>query len=152
MTLYQLSYVRTPTDNTNGLMPPTRPEAIVPPRRRRQLLDLLELDVHHWHYNELGDPLAALDGDGLLSVVDEDDPELAAIAGVDDSGAVGDTDAVAKRQARAWRHQADVAIGYGNRNSGADRGPAFAWDLRRLRGAQIDARIAGVGALGQGKL
>ncbi len=75
--------------------------------------------------HQLGDAVAPLDLVGRERVqVDEQDPELVAIPGVDETGAVEHGDAVAQRQAAAGLHEPGVSLGNGDGDAGGDEGPA----------------------------
>jgi hypothetical protein len=70
-----------------------------------QLVDFIELGQRHCGRNELGDALAAADGEGLAAMVDEQDLQFAAIIAVDRAGGVGNADAMLEgrpERGRTW--------------------------------------------------
>jgi len=68
-------------------------------------------------------------------LVDQQHPELAAVAGVDQPGRVDDPDAVPGGEPRAGLHEAGVPLRDGHRDAGGDHGP--------LPGSKRDAVTGG---------
>ncbi len=83
----------------------------------------------------------------LLAIrVEQQHPELAAVAGVDQPGCVDHRDAVTEREPGARQDEAGVTGRDLDRDAGADRCPLAGSEQRRLGGAQVEAGIAFVGA------
>src|ERR1700680_2001085 len=78
---------------------PPRAAAAGAARARRQGGDALESNPGHRCDHQLGDAVAAADGDGLAAKIGEDDADLAAIIRIDGAGAVENGEAVIERQA-----------------------------------------------------
>ncbi len=97
--------------------------------------------------SELGDAVAGRDPEGLgRVVVEQQHPQFAAVAGVDQAGAVDQRDPVVASQARARQDQAGVPVGDLDRDPGADA-PALARpDVGRLAGVEVEPGVARVGA------
>ena len=85
-----------PSGAAVGSGPAGRPESSAPPRGPRQLAELDEVGALEAREDKLGDPLAPRDPDPGRSLVHQDDPEFAAIVGVDRSGGVREGDTVAE--------------------------------------------------------
>lgn len=94
--------------------------------------------------DELGDAIAALDLERLGRVgVEENDLELAPVAGVDESRTVEDRHAVFVGQAAAGLHEPCVPGRDGDGGAGGNESPASGRRERESRGGQqIGARIA----------
>ena len=100
-------------------------------------------------HDELRDSHARLDHETLLRVrVQEHDPELAAIARVDQPRRVDDRDPVPRCKSRARLHEARMALGDRDGEPGADGRPLARPELDALARRQVEAGIARVGALG----
>lgn len=104
--------------------------------------------------HELGDPVAAGDGDRLRAEVDGDDGDLATVVGVDRTGGVEKGQAVAQGEAAAG---ADLALVTGrdrDREAGGDEGAGVGPedDRRGDAGAEVQAGAAGGGGLRQGEI
>ena len=91
------------------------------------------------------DPIA--DGDrirhGVVGIQDGD-PELASVAGVDRAGAVHDRDAVACGESAARNHEADMPFGKRDAHSGSDRRALPRAQHELFRREQVGARITGM--------
>ena len=88
-----------------------------------QLFDRHELDVGDALDHELRDAIASRDGHRLGAVVDDDDPHLAAVVGVDRPRAVQERDARAQGQAAS---RADLRLEAGrhrDRDAGRNQRP-----------------------------
>ena len=72
-------------------------EAPLPAVRLAKRLDRNDLDMGDRRHDELGDAIAAADGEGLGSEIDEEHHDLAAIIGVDGAGAVQERHPVLQR-------------------------------------------------------
>ena len=102
------------------------------------------------HDHELGDPHPRLDDERLARVgVEQDDPQLAAVAGVDQARRVDDRDPVLRRQAGARLDEACVALRDRHREARRDQRPLAGTELDALAGREIEAGVARVGAPGQ---
>jgi hypothetical protein len=106
-------------------------------------------------HHQLGDPVAAPDGERLGPVVDEDHPHLAAIIGIDRTRRVEHRHPVVERQSRARPHLPLVAGRQGEREPAGDRrplaGPQHDRFARAKRGEQVRARRARRLRLGRGE-
>src|SRR5205823_10390384 len=84
--------------------------------------------------------------------VQQDDPQLPSVAGVDEAGCVDDRDPVAHREARPRLDKARVTLGDGNSEPGRDRGPLPRAELDALAGREIEPRVVLVRALGDDRV
>src|SRR5690606_27154608 len=102
--------------------------------------------------HELGDAIAAADLEGLLSEVDEDDADLAAVVAVDGAGCVDHADAVAQRQPRAGPDLRFVARRQLDGHAGGNEGPLAGFEPQVHVRAQVEAGAAlgGMGRQGEG--
>jgi hypothetical protein len=120
-----------------------RSEAAHAALRRRQLVDLDEVDLRHRQHDELRDAHARLDDEGLPPVgVDEIDEHLAAIAGVDESRCVDDRDAVLRREPRARLDEAGKALGDRDGEARRDERSLTRRELDPLARREIEACVA----------
>ena len=116
----------------------------------RQLVDLDRLELGHPQHDELCDPHAGLDHERLAGVgVEQDDPDFAAIALVDQPGRVHDGQPVPRGQPGARLDEACMPFGDRDREAGADERPLPRSELVPLAGGEIEPGIPGVGALGK---
>ena len=94
-----------------------------------------------------------LDPEGLgRVVVEQQHPQLAAVAGVDQAGAVDQGDPVLAGQARARQDQPGVPVGDLDRDPGADAPALAGADMGGLAGVEVEPGVALVGAGGQHRL
>jgi hypothetical protein len=124
-------------------------EAALAARGVGQPLLLDQARVRHRQDDQLGDALAALDADGLGTVVDEQHLELAAVARVDETRCVEHGYALLHRQARARQHEPRVALGDGDGEPGGDEPPLARLERHGLRGAKVEPRVTRVRVGGQ---
>src|SRR5262249_19620564 len=105
--------------------------------------ELRPLDRLH---DQLRDAIAPLDGVRLVRIgVDQDDPHLVAVAGVDQARRVEAGDAVTQREPAAWQHEPGEAVGDGDRDAGRyDTTAAAGLDRRRLPRVEIGTGVASV--------
>ena len=134
-----------------------RPVWPKPPVPRSDVLQRL-------HRGELGvlDPLDDQLGDavapahlvvGVRVGVDQQHPQLVAVAGVDQAGGVEARDAVAQRQAAAGLDEPGVALGDGEGDAGGhQRPPRRRRQDRALAGHEVGAGVAGPGVGRQGQV
>src|SRR4029453_8023393 len=142
---------RTTTPATT--LAPGGPEAALAPRGGRELGDVDEADPGDGLDNQLGDAVAAADGERLgRGRVEQHQTDLTAVAGVDRAGGVDHGDAVAGGQAGAGMDEGGVAVGHGHGQPGADRGPPAPREDHVLGGAQVGPGVAGMGVGGQGQV
>jgi len=85
-----------------------------------QLGDKLNLYTSDGSDDQLGDPIAAIDGEGFGAMVNEEHTELASIVGVDGAGRVQHCDTVFGGEAAAGANLALVAGGEGDTEAGRD--------------------------------
>ena len=78
--------------------------------------------------------------------VQQHDPQLAAVAGVDEARRVDDRDAVLRREPRTRLDEPRVAVGDRDREPGADERTLAGRELDALAGREVEARIARVRA------
>ncbi len=78
--------------------------------------------------------------------VEDDDSELAAVAGVDQPGRVDECDTVAHGQARSRLDEAGMALGNRHGQAGSHRRPLARRQLDELAGGEIETGVAGIGA------
>ena len=97
-----------------------------------------------------GRPTAISNGSRAVGV-QQQDPHLAAVAGVDQARRVDERDAVPRGQAGARQHQARVALRDRDRDAGADARPLPRADRRGLGRAQVPAGVVLVRALGRAR-
>jgi oligoribonuclease len=123
------------------------PEAARPPLGLFEVADGHETGVLHALHHQLGDSVPAADLEvGARVGVQDDDGQLVAVAGVDQSGAVGQGDPVAKCQTAARLHEPGVAGGYGNPDPSRDQGPSpTCLDDDTYPRDQIRSGVAGAG-------
>src|SRR5919109_660025 len=119
-----------------------RPEATLAARRPSKIGCLDDLDRLDPRDDELGDPITRLDRERFVPIrVQEQHPQLASVARVDQPGSVYKRDPVARRETGAWQHEARMAIRDRYRNAGSDARSGSGLDPRVLRRKQV---IAGV--------
>ena len=80
--------------------------------------------------------------------VEQQDPQLAAVAGVDQAGAVDEGDPVLARQSRARQDEARVAVGDLHRHPGADTPALARAEVRGVCRVEVHGGVALVGAGG----
>ena len=117
----------------------------------RQLVDLDELDAGDRQRRRAArsaSPGSTTNG-SLAVGVEQHDPELAAVAGVDEPGRVDDRDPVPRREPRARLDEAGVALRDRDREAGADDRALARAELDALARGEIEPGVARVGALGQ---
>ena len=103
--------------------------------------------------DELRDPHPGLDHERLARVgVQQHDPDLAAVALVDQARRVHDRQAVPRREAGARLNEARVAFGDRDREAGADERPLPRSELVPLAGGEVEAGVARVRALGHDRV
>jgi hypothetical protein len=78
-------------------------------------------------------------------VIDEEHLELAAVAGVDESGRVQHRHALLHRQSGAGQHEAGVTSGNGHGETGGNQAPLAGLEPRELGGAEIEAGVSRLG-------
>ena len=97
------------------------------------------------HEDELCDPHPNHDLEGLVAVVVyEGDPYLTAIPGVYETGRVDERDTVPHGQTAARQDEPRIPFRYGYRDPGPGQSPSAGSKARRLHGAQVIARVAGM--------
>jgi oligoribonuclease len=75
--------------------------------------------------------------------VQQHDLEFVAIPGVDQTGGVGEPDAMLQRHAAAWQHEASVALGHGDCEAGGDQHPTATRDDGHVDPSQqVDPGVA----------
>src|ERR1700678_3745848 len=85
----------------------------------RQLIDLDHVGCLVADQQQLCDPLAGLELVGVIAVsVQEQNPDLAAVTGVDQARGVDQRDPVLGCEARSWQHESGLAVRDLNRDSG----------------------------------
>lgn len=110
----------------------------------RECGDIHEADVFDALHDQLRDPVAPVDPDGLVPiVVDEHDLDLTAIACVDGSRRVDDREAVAQRQTRPRVNEGGEARGQGDRDARRHQCPLTGRDGDVDRRDQIGTGITG---------
>ena len=117
--LYQLSYFRTtqePENSRSGRagslgrtvasanLPASAAKAPIPPGGVREVLGLEPTNGWHLDDHQLGDTVARLETDGLVSMVDQEHFDLAPIPGVDQTGRIDQTHPTAAGMAAARKH------------------------------------------------
>src|SRR2546430_10471638 len=139
---------------TNGRSSRARgPEAANAPLALGQLLGLDELELRHLQDDELGDPHSRLYEERFRAVgVQQHDPDLAAVAGVDQARRIDHGDAVPRGEPRAWLDGAGVALRNRNRQTGAYHRPLPRAELDALASGQVEAGVARVGADGNDRV
>ena len=90
----------------------------------------------------MGDAITALDGEGVLAQIEEDDADLATVIAVNGAGGVGDGDTVAKREAASGAHLALPPGRNLQREAGGDEPP--------LTGGELDGAGEGGSKVGTG--
>src|SRR5581483_10081334 len=121
------------------------PEAAHTPLARRQVVHLHGLDLRDPEHDELRDAHAGLDDERLARIrVQEDDLQLAAVAGVDEPGRVDDRDPVLRREPRARLDEAGIAVGDRDGEPGADERPLAGPELDPLARREVEPGIAAV--------
>ena len=73
-------------------------EAALAPFGRSKCIDKFQRHFRKFCNHHLRDPVAAPDREGFLPVIEDDHPDFAAIAGVDGSRRIGQSDVVLQRQ------------------------------------------------------
>src|SRR6185437_8979445 len=133
-----------PLRGTPRLATAGRAEAAFPPRGLVELRRLPPVRLADRRDHQLGDAVAAADGEILLAQVDQDHLHLPAIVGVDGAGRVQAGDAGAQSKARAGPHLRFEAGGQGHGEAGGHRVTAAGPEDHRLvlrhGGAQVHAR------------
>ena len=122
-------------------------EAPFAPLRAGQLGQRDERHVLDGLDHELGYPVPPPDREGIIGVgVDQEDLDLAPVAGVDQSGGVEAGDAVAVGQPGAGLDEGGVPLGHGHRQPGRNQGPATPRGQGGiLAGDEVGAGVAGPG-------
>src|SRR6185295_3042660 len=93
------------------------------------------------------------DDEGLARIgVEEDDSNLAAITGVDQARGVDDGDAVPRGEPRAGLDAPCEALGDRDGEPRSNHGPLPRFELVPVARGEIEARVTGVRALGEGRL
>ena len=124
---------------------PRRAEAAVAARRAGQLRDLDDAPGDG-HDDELRDAHPGLDRERLGRVgVEQDHPELAAVAGVDQARRVDDREAVPGREPGARHDEACVALGDRDRDPGRHDRALAGLQRDALTGGEIEPCVARVG-------
>jgi hypothetical protein len=96
---------------------------------------------------ELGNPVAGLDHERLLAIgVEQQDPQLATVAGVDQARRVDQGDPVPSGEAASRQHQPGVAGRDLDRDPGPYALPLTGAEAGGLAGVQVEPGIAVVGA------
>lgn len=108
------------------------------PRRVLDLVHLLDLRVLDLLEDELRHAVAALDGEVLGRVVEQDHAHVAAVVGVDHAGAR--VDELLEREAGARRHARVAAVGHGDDQVCLDEALATRRDHGVVGGRQVQAR------------
>ncbi len=112
-----------------------------------EFVDLDEFWQFHALNEQLGDPVAAADGDGGVQiVVDQTHLDLTAIAGVDGARSVDDRQTRPSSQTRPRVDQSDGADRECDGYPGPDQGSASRFELEIRRGEEVDARVVGMGS------
>src|SRR5438876_4325778 len=127
------------------------PESAFAAAALRQRLAFDQLRALHARDDELGDAVAALDRDGILSEVGEDHAELAAVVAVDGAGAVRAGDALAQRQAGARSDLAFESVPDGDRKASRNQGTLPGRERDGGIGAQVEAGGSGGRVRGERK-
>src|SRR5262245_56501928 len=105
----------------SGCSPPRRPEPALAAPGLGQLARLYWLDLRKRCDQQLGDTVPGLDHERLGAVgVEQQDSDLAPVAGVDQARGVDEGDAVARREARSGQDQTGVSGRDLDRDAGAD--------------------------------
>lgn len=112
-------------------------------------IHLDQLRQLHLLNQQLGDPVATPDTDRLHRIeVDQRHLDLAAIAGVDRTGAVHDRKTYARSQTGPGMNQADHAVRDSHRDTGWNQAALPGGQLDVLGAVQINSGITVVGAAG----
>jgi hypothetical protein len=97
--------------------------------------------------HELRDPLAARDGERLLTVgVEQQHANLAPIPGVDQPGGVHERDPVPGREPRARQHQPGLSHGNLDGDTRTDRGALSRPEHRLFDRVQVEAGVVRISA------
>lgn len=105
--------------------------------------------LHERHNNQLGNPVAALEHEGFLAVVDERRMYLSPIARIEHARRIRQSDAVLHGQPGPGRDQADVSLRNRHRNTGRNETPLTGLERTVLGRIQIDAGIPHGGVFGE---
>jgi len=106
-------------EDTHDSLATARTKSFVAALAFVERLDLHELDLLHGLHHELRDSLTTFDGERLGRVmVDEADFQLAAVARVDEPRGIEAGHAVLDRETAPGLHEAGVAVGERNRDTG----------------------------------
>lgn len=119
-----------------------RAEAPTPPVRVIEGLYPIPCDRRHRDHGQLGDALASGELDGIRPVVDQENADLAPVAGVDEPRPIDDTYTQSHGVSRTWKHETRMTLGYRNCQPGRDRGPLPRLETHIDSGVKIDGRVA----------
>ncbi len=131
---------------------PRRSEAADATRRLWELVHLGEYGRRVRHDEELSDTIASAQRHRFCTVVDGNDLDLTSIPGVDDPWGVDDPHPQTNSQPAARRHQADVTLGYGNRQTRGNDCSLPRLERHAFARGQIEAGITRMSGLGQRNL
>lgn len=82
---------------------------------------------------------------GICAEVDEQDDQLAAVAGVDQTGSIGDRDADLSRETRARKYEPRVTLRDRDRDTGGNGGPSTRLEARTFGSDQIEPGVPRMG-------
>ena len=151
--LYQLSYFRRVGDDsahsnnctnrgrslTGGAESPGAAFGV------RQGIRLLPGRSRQGDEHQLCDAFASIDLDGLITVIDQQHPDLTSITGIDQARSVDEPDPVAGCEARSRKDERGVSRRERDGETGGHRGPATRWELEILGRSEIESGVTGTG-------
>src|SRR5262245_52828373 len=128
-----------------GGVPAGGPEAATATCRPRQRLHFVQHHVRHPLDDQLGDPVAALEADGVVAIgVEQGDPDLATVPRVHGARRIDQRDAVPRGEPGPRMDERGVAVGQRDRDPGGNDGPLPGFQPHLSGREQVQPRVAGV--------